>query len=472
MCRKVIFVTSVVLVLGMVGSASAEEYDWVGGTDNDNWCEATNWSPSGPPDGPGDQAGNGDTPPEQGPVIGAGCDANVGSISLPGGSVGQHMEITGGTLICHGTWRWSNDGDSNGTVTISGGDVNVHGEFRWADTTGGYGIANFTNGAIFNCTSGIKLGDNGGGEIHVSGAATELHLGKLELKLQHESSTLLFNMSGGLIDIVNSFSMGDGDMSPGAIEVNFDSGYIICNNFSVQDGDEPNDGPGTMDFEEGAILEIRGDVLVRMQSYIDAGFFTGKDDTEDPVTALIGGHTFVGFDLSQLEASKPVPTSGTGGICPGGGLTLTWDAGDEADQHKIFFGTSFEDVNEMTDPCQINGIGDETYETGPLEYGQGYYWRVDEVNIADACTWRGSVWSFSTDGGTAREESPPSGRRGLPPGDIDLSWTFPCQRLTGQTLYYGTDFPQSIVLFDDDFDQMIRTTTRTTTTWPRQWPGP
>jgi hypothetical protein len=414
MCRKVIFVISVVLLLGMVNVASSDEIDWKGpGTD---WCDGGNWV-GGVVPGDGDQAKSDDGTPVQGPVIGAGCDANVGYITLPEGSGGQQMEITGGTLICHGAWRWCNNGDSNGTVTISGGDVNVHGEFRWADATGGYGIANFANGAIFNSTSGIKLGDNGGGEIHVSGAATELHLGKLELKLQHESSTLLFNMSGGLIDIVNSFSMGDGDMSPGAIEVNFDSGYIICNNFSVQDGDEPILGPGTMDFEEGAILEIRGDVLVRMQSYIDAGFFTGKDDTEDPTAALIGGHTFVGFDLSQLEASKPVPTSGTGGICPAGGLTLTWDAGDEADQHKIFFGTSFEDVNEMTDPCQINGVGDETYETGPLEYGQAYYWRVDEFNTPpDPCTWRGSVWSFSTDGGTAREESPPSGRRGLPPG--------------------------------------------------------
>jgi hypothetical protein len=157
--------------------------------------------------------------------------------------------------------------------------------------------------------------------------------------------------------------------------------------------------------------------------------------------------------LFQGPVSNPTPTDGNSTICPTG-LTLTWDAGDRADDtngHEVFFGTSFDDVNEMTDPCAIKNLGDETYDTGWLEYGQTYFWRVDEVNIADACTWRGPIWRFSTYSGRAGDESPRNNRRGLPPGAIDLRWTLPCW-LTGQTLYYGTDFPQTIVLFEDDFE--------------------
>jgi len=93
MCKRVILLASFVVVLCLVGRAPAEDRDWVGGTDNDNWCHEDNWSPSGVP-GPDDQAGNGDTPPVQGPIVGPGCDVNVWSISLPSGEVGQHMEIT------------------------------------------------------------------------------------------------------------------------------------------------------------------------------------------------------------------------------------------------------------------------------------------------------------------------------------------------------------------------------------------
>lgn len=38
-----------------------------------------------------------------------------------------------------------------------------------------------------------------------------------------------------------------------------------------------------------------------------------------------------------------------------------------------------------------------SYDPGPLEWGKTYYWRVDEVNNAEAVSpWKGSVWSFTT----------------------------------------------------------------------------
>ena len=48
MCKKLIFLISFVVVLGLTGSGLAEEKTWVGGGDN-SWCVDGHWSPSGVP---------------------------------------------------------------------------------------------------------------------------------------------------------------------------------------------------------------------------------------------------------------------------------------------------------------------------------------------------------------------------------------------------------------------------------------
>ncbi|MHC4346566.1 MAG: LamG-like jellyroll fold domain-containing protein, partial [Planctomycetota bacterium] len=75
---------------------------------------------------------------------------------------------------------------------------------------------------------------------------------------------------------------------------------------------------------------------------------------------------------------------------------LTWYPGNNADQHKVFFGTDWDDVNDMTDPCAKLGLGSELYDPGPLELDTWYYWRIDEVNEANEPNdvWTGPVWRF------------------------------------------------------------------------------
>ncbi|MHC4335357.1 MAG: LamG domain-containing protein, partial [Planctomycetota bacterium] len=75
---------------------------------------------------------------------------------------------------------------------------------------------------------------------------------------------------------------------------------------------------------------------------------------------------------------------------------LTWNPGDytqAGNGHELFFGTSWDDVNSMTDPCATKNLDDESYDPGVLELKASYYWRVDEVN--DPCLWRGQVWRFT-----------------------------------------------------------------------------
>jgi hypothetical protein len=82
-------------------------------------------------------------------------------------------------------------------------------------------------------------------------------------------------------------------------------------------------------------------------------------------------------------------------------VALGWVAGQMAATHDVYFGTNFDDVNAATrtNPLGVLVSQDQTDTTfdpdGLLEYGQTYYWRVDEVNGApDFTIFTGDVWSF------------------------------------------------------------------------------
>jgi len=77
---------------------------------------------------------------------------------------------------------------------------------------------------------------------------------------------------------------------------------------------------------------------------------------------------------------------------------LSWTPGDFAaptNGHKVYFGESFNDVNDG-----IGGITQSTtiYDTGRLKFGTTYYWRVDEISAPpDSTVYPGEVWSFTTE---------------------------------------------------------------------------
>jgi len=85
-------------------------------------------------------------------------------------------------------------------------------------------------------------------------------------------------------------------------------------------------------------------------------------------------------------------------------VTLNWAPGLYAATHDLYFGTSSADVSvaSRADPLGalvIQGQTATTYEPdGPLEFGQTYYWRIDEVNAApDSTIFTGEVWSFTVE---------------------------------------------------------------------------
>ncbi len=83
---------------------------------------------------------------------------------------------------------------------------------------------------------------------------------------------------------------------------------------------------------------------------------------------------------------------------------LTWTVGKYAATHDVYLGTASEDVNDAgrTDPMGVllsQGQSETTFDPpGLLDFGQTYYWRVDEVNAApDNTVYKGEVWSFTTE---------------------------------------------------------------------------
>jgi len=111
-------------------------------------------------------------------------------------------------------------------------------------------------------------------------------------------------------------------------------------------------------------------------------------------TAMVGG------EIQGGPAALPKP--GNRAIEVGQDAVLSWMAGDYAVTHDVYFGTVFDDVNNASRDNDPNGVlvsknqKKTTYEPpGLLEFGQTYYWRVDEFNdLNPNSPWKGNVWSF------------------------------------------------------------------------------
>jgi hypothetical protein len=82
---------------------------------------------------------------------------------------------------------------------------------------------------------------------------------------------------------------------------------------------------------------------------------------------------------------------------------LSWRPGAYADKHDVYFGTSYDDVNQASRDNHLDVLINQdldgtTYEIPEvLDYDTTYYWRIDEVNDSNSQSpWKGTVWSFKT----------------------------------------------------------------------------
>ncbi len=112
-------------------------------------------------------------------------------------------------------------------------------------------------------------------------------------------------------------------------------------------------------------------------------------------------------------------------------IELSWTAGFGAKLHTVYFGDSFDEVNNAT-----GGLpqGTATYSPGTLKLAKTYYWRVDEFDAIE--THKGQVWSFTTEGGV-RSPNPSNGAVDIKQTPI-LTWT-PGVYADSHQIYFGTD---------------------------------
>jgi hypothetical protein len=95
------------------------------------------------------------------------------------------------------------------------------------------------------------------------------------------------------------------------------------------------------------------------------------------------------FTVPPRTAWKPIPPDQARLVDPN--TNLAWTGGWGAKMHTVYFGDNFDDVNNATGGTAQIGT---TYALEPLELGKTYYWRVDEFDARQ--THKGNIWSFTT----------------------------------------------------------------------------
>jgi len=105
------------------------------------------------------------------------------------------------------------------------------------------------------------------------------------------------------------------------------------------------------------------------------------------------GLSEVRFLYVPVQATRPQPASGATDVDPGS--VLRWRAGREAAAHEIYLSADEAAVADGT--ALVDTVADSSYRPADLAFGTTYYWRVDEVNEAQAISsWQGNVWRFAT----------------------------------------------------------------------------
>ncbi len=147
------------------------------------------------------------------------------------------------------------------------------------------------------------------------------------------------------------------------------------------------------------------------------------------------------------NAFGPKPADGE--LYPDTWVNLSWQPGDFAVSHDVYFGDNFDDVNDgaegtfqgsQSEAFIVVGFPGFAYPDG-LVPGTTYYWRIDEVNDTEPNSpWKGNVWSFSVPPKTAYAPEPANGAE-MVDTDVMLSWTAGFGAKL-HTVYFGDNFDE------------------------------
>ncbi len=358
MCKKLIYLTCLVLVAGMAGNASAElighwmlddgtgtiAKDSAGGYDGTLMGD-TKWVAEGKLGGALQFDGDGDY-----------VDCGNDPVFNPAGS----FSVT--------IWTYINDwGDPWGrSIFAKGGDADAAGRMGWS-------VRRFSDETLCFTVAGLEAVGPDGPTTNVMGNTAPPILEWFHIACVYD----LDNMTYIYINAVEDASYP----TTGTIEAG-------TGNPNLYIGVRSN-GAGTAPDSWGASY---------FNGMLDDARFYDHALTETDVQLIMEGKQA----LPLTMAANPKPTNGAIEV-PREVASLSWRRGSSANKHDVYFGTVFEDVNEASrdnDPYNVlvsqNQDATSYNFPGLLEFNQTYCWRVDEINDVDPNSpWKGDVWSFT-----------------------------------------------------------------------------
>ncbi|MBN2127903.1 MAG: LamG domain-containing protein, partial [Sedimentisphaerales bacterium] len=188
--------------------------------------------------------------------------------------------------------------------------------------------------------------------------------------------------------------------------------------------------------------EIDGSIMVGARNP-GQEFFAGLIDEVALYDRILSLDEITKDMKGEPRPSALAPNPSDGAMLESTSALLTWRPGDFAVSHDIYFGESFDDVNQATreDDTLRSTQAEAALAVEGLTPGATYYWRVDEVNDLHPDTpWKGNVWSFWVRPEIAWRPVPANGGTYVDP-DQDLSWEKGLGALF-HTVYFGETFEE------------------------------
>ncbi len=105
------------------------------------------------------------------------------------------------------------------------------------------------------------------------------------------------------------------------------------------------------------------------------------------------GLSEVRFFYIPIRAREPYPDSGATDVDVD--VVLSFRAGREAAQHDVYLSTDEQAVIDGT--AGATTVSQTSYAPSSLDLGKTYYWKINEVNMAETPTMLdGDIWNFTT----------------------------------------------------------------------------
>jgi len=180
------------------------------------------------------------------------------------------------------------------------------------------------------------------------------------------------------------------------INVNDVNGHEVYFGTTFEDVNEANNTPGVWpEFKGNQDSNTYDPCTGELAAFTT--YYWRIDEVNDPTTWR--GNVWRFTTVNPYIASNPAPADKAKNVAVE--VVLEWDEGIAANSHDVYFGTSFNEVNESSTPtATLVGDSNTSYAPSPspeyLLLDETYYWRVDEVNTVTSTTWRGPVWKFTT----------------------------------------------------------------------------